>query len=142
MNTIPATTALDLEAIAEFFEALGVSFPEERTAESLHEFKLAQDRHFAETVNSYQKLRTVWQKEWLKLQQLLDAREQKPKAIAAATALEIEAYDRFAALQFSLLAARGREEVARVLPAALTESRWACFAARQLETAKLYLKLS
>lgn len=138
-TTTIADSGLELQPISSFFQALGAELPEELTVESLRGFKLAQDQHWAEALQEYQQLRTAWSKERLKLDQLIAAKEQKPKAIEAQAAVEEELHARFQAGLRPLLEARGREEVARLLPAALTDAAAARFVRKQLEIAVCYL---
>lgn len=141
MDTANSHPLFDLSEAIDFFETLGVKFPEDPTSASLASFKTAQDAHWAEVLQRFQQLRTIWAKEQLRLDQLLAARELKPKAIAAQEEIVAAVRADFDGAFRPLMEARAGEEVARALPYA-EDPAAARFVARQLKTAKIYLGLS
>ena len=141
MDTANSHPIFDFAEVIGFFDSLGVELPKPLTLDSLAGFKEAQDGHWAETLQRFQQLRTVWAKEQLRLDQLLGAKELKPKAIAAQEEAVVVVRADFDAALRPLLVARAREEVARALPE-LRDPAMALFIARQLRIAKSYLGLS
>lgn len=150
MDTTTAINAVIL-GVSEFFADLAVPRPDFDSKESLEEFKAAQDANFEEALLAFQKARTAWSKENLKLYQIESSKNAKEEAILAQKAVVAEFRVPFDRTFWIFLVARGREEVARALPEAVfgiekdaltVDERSALFVIRQLQTARTYLGLS
>lgn len=146
-TTINAT----ILGVSEFFADLAIPRPDFGSKDSLEEFKAAQDANFEEALSAFQKARTAWAKENLKLYQIESSKNAKEEAILEQKAVVAEFRVPFDRTFWLLLVARGREEVARALPQALfgiepgegaPHEPSARFVLRQLEITRAYLKIS
>lgn len=146
-TTINAT----ILGVSEFFADLAIPRPDFDSKESLEGFKAAQDANFEEALLAFQKARTAWAKENLKLYQIESSKNAKEEAILEQKAVVAEFRAPFDRTFWVFMVARGREEVARALPEALfgvedgalaPHEPSARFVLRQLEIARAYLKLS
>lgn len=147
------TTTIDatILGVSEFFADLAVPRPDFDSKDSLEDFKAAQDANFEEALLAFQKARTAWAKENLKLYQIESSKKSTEEAVLAQKAVVAELRVPFDKTFWIFMVARGREEVARALPEAIFGVEAAVllphepsgrFVLRQLEIARAYLKLS
>lgn len=144
------TTAIILR-VSEFFADLATPIPDFSSKESLEAFKAEQDANFASTLADFQKARTTWARENLKLYQIESSKKSTEESVLAQKAVVAEFRVPFDETFAVFMEARGREEVARALPEAIfgieegvvvPHSPSAHFVARQVHTARVYLGLS
>lgn len=137
---IPAE--LDRELLTQFFADLGTELPDLTDQEALHFFKSQQDMAWGIELQAYQAVRKLWQREWVKLQQLLGAKAPNEEKIEAQEIVFGEHSAELARAMERLLQARGKEEVARALPDLVENPAVSAFVAVQLRNARAYLKMA
>lgn len=144
-------TTTIISSTSEFFAELGLVAPDFSSKNSLEAFKVAQDEKFSATLQAFQKARTAWARENLKLYQIESSKKSTEDAVLAQKAAVAEFRIPFDETFSAFMVARGREEVARALPEAIfgiedgasaPHEPSGRFVLRQLEIARSYLKLS
>ena len=144
-------TATIVSRVSDFFAELALAAPDFSSKESLEAFRATQDESFSATLQDFQKARTAWAKENLKLYQIEISDKSSEDDVLAQKAVVAEFRIPFDKTFAALMVARGREEVARALPEAIFGVEESVltphdpsgrFVLRQLEIARAYLKLN
>ncbi len=144
-------TTTIISRVSDFFAELGLAAPDFSSKESLEAFKATQDESFSATLQDFQRARTAWAKENLKLYQIESSDKSSEDDVLAQKAVVAEFRISFDETFAAFMVARGREEVARALPEAIfgvgesvltPHDPSGRFVLRQLEIARAYLKLN
>lgn len=144
-------TTTIISRVSDFFAELGLAAPDFSSKGSLAVFKAMQDENFSATLRDFQRARTAWAKENLKLYQIESSEKSSEDDVLAQKAVVAEFRIPFDETFAALMVARGREEVARALPEAIFGVEEGVltphdpserFVLRQLEIARDYLKLN
>lgn len=144
-------TATTISRVSGFFAELALAAPDFSSKGSLEAFKATQDENFSATLQDFQRARTAWARENLKLYQIESSEKSSEDDVLAQKAVVAELRMTFDETFAALMVARGREEVARALPEAIFGVEESVltphdpsgrFVLRQLEIARAYLKLN
>lgn len=144
-------TATIVSRVSDFFAELALAVPDFSSKVSLEAFRATQDESFSATLQDFQRTRTAWARENLKLYQIESSDKSSEDDVLTQKAVVAEFRIPFDETFAAFMVARGREEVARALPEAIFGVEESVltphdpsgrFVLRQLEIARDYLKLN